>query len=138
MSSDIRVEDEHIPLFRKALAAGGDPFAATAANEGEIIYLYLVEFRQGYLDFCDDFLASGLPSQARERMRQHRDAFRPYLGQRLLKGGVRHAGRHYEAYIDLATQAVIDLAWGPWPYPSLDGRWTNPAEQAIAADRPRE
>jgi hypothetical protein len=128
MSSDLRIEEEHIPLFRKALAAAGDPFAAPAAAEGEIVYLQLVEIRQGYLDFCDNFIASNLPAQMRERMRQHRDAIRPYLGQRLLKGGVHHAGRHHEAYIDLATGAVIDLAWVPWPYPSLGEQRTKPAE----------
>jgi hypothetical protein len=113
------MEEEHIPLFRKALAAVADPVAAEAATDGEIVYLGIVEFRQGYVEFCDNFIASNLPAQARERMRQHRDAILPYLGQRVLKGGVRHAGRHHEAHIDMATGAVIDLAWGPWPPPGV-------------------
>jgi hypothetical protein len=119
MSPDVPLEKEHMPLFRKALAAVADPVAAAAATEGEIVYLATMEVRQGYLDWCDDFVASDVPAQARERMRQQRDALRPYLAQRVLKGGVRHAGRHYEAYIDMASGAVIDLAWGPWPPPGV-------------------
>lgn len=119
MSPDVPLEKEHIPLFRKALAAVTDPVAAAAATEGEIVYLGTMEVRQGYLDWCDHFVASDLPAQARERLRQQHDALRPYLDQRVLKGGVRHAGRHYEAYIDMASGAVIDLAWGPWPPPGV-------------------
>jgi hypothetical protein len=115
MSPDVPLEKEYIPLFRKALAAVADPVAAAAATEGEIVYLGTMEVRQGYLDWCDQFVASDLPAQARERMRQQRDAIRPYLDRRVLKGCVRHAGLAYEACIDMATGAVIDLAWGPWP-----------------------
>jgi hypothetical protein len=138
MSPDVPLEEEYIPLFRKSLAAVADPVAAAAAIDGEVVYLGTVEFRQGYLEFCDDFIASNLPTQHRARMREHRDAIRPYVGRRVLRGGVRHAGRHYEAYIDLATGAVIDLAWGPWPPPGLSRQGTNPAERGAAAERPRD
>jgi hypothetical protein len=119
MSPDVLLEKEYLPLFRKAVSAVADPVAAAAAAEGEIVDLGTMEVRQGYLDWCDQFVASDLPAPARERMRQQRDALRSYLDQRVLKGGVRHAGRHYEAYIDMATGAVIDLAWGPWPPPGV-------------------
>jgi hypothetical protein len=121
MSPDLQLEEESIPLFRKALAGVADPVVAAAATDGEIVYLGTMEVRQGYLDWCDHFVASDLPAQARERMRQQRDALRPYLDQRVLKGCVRHAGRAYEAYIDMATGAMIDLAWGPWPPPGVGG-----------------
>jgi hypothetical protein len=109
MSPDVPLEEEYIPLFWKALAAATDPLAAAAATDGEIVYLGPREARQGYLEFCDHFIASGLPAQAREQMRQQRDALRPYLDRRVLKGGVRHAGRHYEAYIDMATAGPYRL-----------------------------
>jgi len=119
MSPDVPLEKEYIPLFRTALAAVADPVAAAAATEGEILYLGPMEVRQGHLDWCDRFVASDLPARARERRRQQLSAIRPYLDQRVLKGCVHHAGRAYEAYIDLATGAVIDLARGPWPPPGV-------------------
>jgi len=60
-------------------------------------------------------------AQAREQMRQQRNAIRRFLDQRLLTGCARHAGRVYWEYINMATGAVIDLAWGPWPPPGTSG-----------------
>jgi hypothetical protein len=114
MSPDLPLEEEYIPLLRKSLAAVADP-AVAAAADGDIVYLGTMEVRQGYLDHCDQIIASGLPAHVRERTRQQRDAIRPYLGRHVLRGGVRHAGRHFEALLDPASGAVIDLAWGPWP-----------------------
>jgi hypothetical protein len=68
MSADAPLEEEYIRLFRKTLATVIDPVAASAATDGEVLYLDPMEVAQGHLESCDDVIASGLRAQARERM----------------------------------------------------------------------
>jgi hypothetical protein len=117
MSRRVRLQKKYVPMFRGALAAVADPVAAAAATEGEITCLHTLKITRQYLGFYDGDNASRRPAQYRKAMRQHRDAIRPYLGKRVLIGHVFHAGRGYEAQIDMETGAVITLWSAPWQPP---------------------
>src|SRR5262245_23392592 len=109
MLGDLPIEQEHIPAFRAALRAVADPLAPGAAEAGDVVFLATKVFEQDYLTFCDNFAARrwSHSARARSRMRQRREALRPYLGRPILHGGLSHAGFALNVFVDKASGVVI-------------------------------
>lgn len=116
------IAEEHVPLLRRVLAAS-DPWELHALGQhGTIDYLVDEKITEGDVTVYDSLIAAELAGMRRmfavERMQKLRDALAPFIGKRLLRVGMWHAGWSYGIYIDPISERLVHWSGIESPNPS--------------------
>jgi hypothetical protein len=129
---------EHVSLMRGLLAASGHPDVARVGSLGEISYLVDELVAPAELEIYDG-LCEGLNARNTWRLQQLRQALQPYVGQNLLRAGMRCEFRQYTVYVDPRTESIVHLAGFCLVEPPEAPRDSSPADQARwIFDHPRD
>ncbi|HUE70776.1 MAG TPA: hypothetical protein VMP01_07790 [Pirellulaceae bacterium] len=116
------IAEEHVPLLRRALAARDEGELRALGQHGTIDYLVDETITEGAVTVYDSLIAAELAGMRRmfavERMQKLRDALAPFVGKRLLRIRMWHAGRSYGIYIHPVTERVVHWTGTDSPNPS--------------------
>src|SRR5688572_24887195 len=116
------ISEEHVPLLRRVLAASDQHELRALGQHGTIDYLMDEKITEGEVTVYDSLIAAELAGMRRmsavERMQKLRDALAPFVGQRLLRIAMWHAGWSYGIYIDPVSERIVRWSATESPNPS--------------------
>ncbi len=116
------IAEEHVPVVRRALAASDERVLQALGQPGTIDYLVDEKIIESAVTVYDSLIAAERAGMCRifavERMQRLRDALAPFVGQRLLRTAMWHAGSSYGIYIDPVSERIVHWSATESPNPS--------------------